>query len=153
MQLTFDEFNADTDTEEYLRLTDDNLRLIRGDLTHFFLNIGEKKRLQGFLKNSVLFTIKVNHELAGFTAYTLIKDRRTALIERFNLKTRFRGQGFGTRALEFVEAKAKESGCSRLELAVYASNPALRLYKRFGFKKIGLFRGICWWIYRLRKDM
>jgi ribosomal protein S18 acetylase RimI-like enzyme len=153
MPLTFEEFNVDTETKEYLELIDDNLRIIRGAFVHFFLRTGEKKFLQKLLDRSALFTIKANGELAGFISYTLTKSRSVAFIERFNLKTQFRGQGFGTRALEFVETKAKHSGCSRLELAVYASNPALHLYKRFGFKKIGFFRLVCWWIYRMRKDI
>ncbi|MEJ0053997.1 MAG: GNAT family N-acetyltransferase [bacterium] len=142
-----------TEENEYLELIDDNLRVIRGTFVHFFLRNGEKKRLRKFLRGSALLTIKVNGELAGFIAYTLINNGSTAYIERFNLKARFRGQGFGTRTLEFVETKARESGCSRLELAVQASNPALRLYKRFGFKETGFFRGVCWWIYNMRKEL
>ena len=153
MPLSFEEFNPATDDSEYLKLMDDNLRVIRGSFVHFFLGRGEKKRLQKFLAESALLTIRVNGELAGFIAYTLSKDGSMAFIERFNLKTGLRGQGFGTRALEFVEAEAKGLGCSRLELAVYASNPALRLYQRFGFKKEKLYRGVCWWIFSMKKDI
>lgn len=153
MPLTFDEFNAETDTEEYLRLVGDNMRVIRGEFEYFFLKNKERKQLPRFLKKSKMVTIKVDGELAGFVVYTFIKDRSTLVVEQLHLKPQFRGRGFGTQTLEFVENKAKELGCARLELGVYASNPALSLYTRFGFKKARFWWMVCWWIYLLRKNI
>lgn len=145
MSLTFEKFDTKIDVAEYLKLIDDNMRVIRGVCMHFFLKYKDKSQLWKFLKESVLYTIKVNGVVAGFVVYT--NKGQILFIEQLQLKPQFRGQGFGTRTLEFVEAKAKESGCVQLELAVYASNPARRLYERFGFKKVGLFRLIWWQIY------
>jgi ribosomal protein S18 acetylase RimI-like enzyme len=153
MSLTFEPFNIQTDTEEYVNLLDANLRVIRGEFVQFFRRtIGrEGRQFAQLLKKSKLLTIKVNGEVAGFIVYIVSKDRSTVFIEHFHLKPLFRGQGVGTRTLQFVEAQAKELGCTKLELEVYASNPALRLYKRFGFKRIGFFHGVCLWIYKMRK--
>lgn len=152
MPLTFEKFNPDTDTREYLKLIDDNMSVIRGKFVQSFLKRGDKSQLSKFLKSSELFTIKADGEVAGFLVYTL-KNPSALFIEQLQLKPQFRGQGFGTRALEFVEAKAKEAGCVQLALAVYASNSALHLYQRFGFKKVGYFRLVCWWIYNMRKNI
>jgi len=44
-----------------------------------------------------------------------------------------RGQGVGTKLLQWAEDLALERGCNVLSLGVVAGNPAKRLYLRFGF--------------------
>ena len=45
-----------------------------------------------------------------------------------------RGNGIGQRLLLAVEERAKALGCCRVTLEVHATNPARRLYERFGFE-------------------
>ena len=47
----------------------------------------------------------------------------------------YRGKGIGTLLLEHLLTKAKTK-FSSVSLSVWASNPALRLYQRFGFEKV-----------------
>jgi ribosomal protein S18 acetylase RimI-like enzyme len=54
-------------------------------------------------------------------------------VELLNVLPEARGQGVGTRLLEYCEEKARERGAKKLTLAVVANNPAKRLYERFGF--------------------
>ena len=55
----------------------------------------------------------------------------------------FRGLGVGSQLLSNLMRLAKEEfGIQLLHLQVYAENPALRLYKRFGFREFG--RQTCW---------
>jgi [ribosomal protein S18]-alanine N-acetyltransferase len=49
-----------------------------------------------------------------------------------------RGKGIGTLLMEAVLKEAKELGYKKMSLSVDPNNPALRLYERFGFKKIGV---------------
>lgn len=155
MHLTFEPFNIQVDAEEYKELLDVNLPVIRGEFVQFLRKTTgmEKRQFLQVLRKSKILTIKINEEIAGFIVYTIFKDRSTMFIEHFHLKSLFRGQGVGTRTLQFVETLAKKLECTKLELEVYASNPALRLYTRFGFKRIGFFHRVCWWIYRMRKTI
>jgi [ribosomal protein S18]-alanine N-acetyltransferase len=49
-----------------------------------------------------------------------------------------RGKGIGTLLMEEVLKEAKELGYKKVSLSVDPNNPALRLYERYGFKKIGV---------------
>lgn len=49
-----------------------------------------------------------------------------------------RGKGIGTLLMEEILTEAKELGYKKMSLSVDPSNPALRLYERYGFKKIGV---------------
>jgi [ribosomal protein S18]-alanine N-acetyltransferase len=49
-----------------------------------------------------------------------------------------RGKGIGTLLMEEVLKEAKELGYKKMSLSVDPNNPALRLYERYGFKKIGV---------------
>jgi [ribosomal protein S18]-alanine N-acetyltransferase len=48
-----------------------------------------------------------------------------------------RGKGFGEELLAALLARAKEGGFAQISLSVEPDNPALRLYERHGFRKVG----------------
>lgn len=53
----------------------------------------------------------------------------------------FRGKGIGSKLLKEVLDHAKKSGLEKVELQVYTSNePAIALYKKFGFEQEGLIK-------------
>lgn len=53
----------------------------------------------------------------------------------------YRGQGLGTQLLEAALKHAKEIGLEKVELAVYASNPAaIALYRKLGFFEEGCIK-------------
>jgi ribosomal protein S18 acetylase RimI-like enzyme len=54
------------------------------------------------------------------------------------LQPHVRGKGIGTLLMEEVLKEAKELGFKKLSLSVDPDNPALRLYERYGFGKIGV---------------
>ncbi|MBS4207342.1 GNAT family N-acetyltransferase [Bacillus sp. FJAT-50079] len=55
----------------------------------------------------------------------------------------YRGQGLGTVLLNEMIDKAKQSDYISLSLSVDPKNPALRLYERDGFVKVGV-NGTSW---------
>jgi GNAT superfamily N-acetyltransferase len=57
-----------------------------------------------------------------------------AYIEQMMVDAETRGQGIGTRLLEWCEETARAKGATLLSLGVVTGNPAERLYKRFGFE-------------------
>jgi ribosomal protein S18 acetylase RimI-like enzyme len=48
-----------------------------------------------------------------------------------------RGKGFGDELLEALLTQAKRDGFTQVSLSVEPENPALRLYERHGFEKVG----------------
>ena len=48
-----------------------------------------------------------------------------------------RGKGFGDELLEALLAQARRDGFTQVSLSVEPDNPALRLYERHGFQKVG----------------
>lgn len=48
-----------------------------------------------------------------------------------------RGKGFGNELLEALLAQARREGFTQVSLSVEPDNPALRLYERHGFRKVG----------------
>jgi GNAT superfamily N-acetyltransferase len=48
-----------------------------------------------------------------------------------------RGHGLGSKLLEALLKRAKEDGFKALSLSVEPDNPALRLYEKYGFRKVG----------------
>jgi [ribosomal protein S18]-alanine N-acetyltransferase len=50
----------------------------------------------------------------------------------------YRGKGIGTILLEGIFKEAKALGYQHISLSVDPNNPALRLYERFGFEKVGV---------------
>lgn len=90
--------------------------------------------------------VRGEHEVVGFvqmTAHGMPRDLVSRMlhtsragecyIEMMAVSAETRGQGVGTRLLEWCEAVARARGARTLSLGVVAGNPARRLYERFGF--------------------
>lgn len=53
----------------------------------------------------------------------------------FVIDLRHQGKGFGLKALNFIEELAKEKGFKALVLDTNKKRKAIKIYKKFGFKK------------------
>jgi len=54
-----------------------------------------------------------------------------------SVKKEYRGKGLGKQLLKSAEAWAKKNFVLSIELEVIATNPAINLYKKLGYKEIG----------------
>ncbi|WP_379138801.1 GNAT family N-acetyltransferase [Paenibacillus sp. sgz500958] len=54
------------------------------------------------------------------------------------LRSEYRGRGVGTELLKTLLEQAKTKGIHTISLSVDPNNSAMKLYKRFGFKEIGM---------------
>ena len=54
------------------------------------------------------------------------------------IRAEYRGRGIGTELLKTLLEQAKMKGIKTISLSVDPMNPAINLYKRFGFKEIGM---------------
>ncbi len=94
-------------------------------------------------KKLIWFIYKDNIMIGEVTLDTdfkyLKKDLpRTAWVSIVIGDRRYWGRGYGSEAMRFLEKQARDSGCLRIELGVFAFNErALALYQKTGYRKIG----------------
>ncbi|HEV2992557.1 MAG TPA: GNAT family N-acetyltransferase [Candidatus Angelobacter sp.] len=60
-------------------------------------------------------------------------------IDELFVQREFRGQGVGSRAMDFAVKTARELGAKVLHLEVSRENPAIDLYRRLGFEDHGRY--------------
>lgn len=106
-----------------------------------FNNPTTREWYEGELKRPEVCFIYVlrtpGHRVAAFCAFWLIVEQ--AHINNLAVLPELRGQGLGTQLLAAIIDEAAHLGASELTLEVRASNtPALRLYTKAGFKRLGL---------------
>jgi len=97
--------------------------------------------LAGILGNAAsgrVFLICAGDEVAGYTVltfgYSLEFHGRDAFVDELFLHQKFRGQGIGRRALEFLARVCRENGVAALHLEVERKNTvAQAAYRKFGF--------------------
>jgi ribosomal protein S18 acetylase RimI-like enzyme len=82
--------------------------------------------------------VLANDEPVGYViitlGYSLEYYGRDAFIDEFFIKASHRGQGIGTKVMQFVEAACRELGINALHLEVERANTAAQgLYRKFGF--------------------
>ncbi|WP_410769491.1 GNAT family N-acetyltransferase [Fontibacillus sp. BL9] len=54
------------------------------------------------------------------------------------IRSEYRGRGIGRELLKTLLEQAKKKGINAISLSVDPNNSAMRLYKRFGFKEVGM---------------
>ena len=77
-------------------------------------------------------------EVVGYAVLTVSfsveSGGRDGFIDEIYLVPEARNRGLGRRLLDLLEAEARALGLNRLYLEVEHHNPAIRLYRRAGFK-------------------
>ncbi len=65
-----------------------------------------------------------------------------------------RGKGVGVKAMQYLEDEIRMAGCSRIELGVFEYNvPAIRLYKKMGYREIGRIPEFTYWDGKMWTDI
>lgn len=86
---------------------------------------------------SLCFCLESGKKVAGFMfceEFTYVKGKYLWVVE-FAIDPEFQGKGFGKQALEFIEGRARKNGFDVLYLAADIKENAIKVYKKFGFKK------------------
>lgn len=93
-----------------------------------------------FCRYKCSLTAVYNGEPVGLTTLYLQPYRKLAHQTEFGIIVgdEFRGKGVGSKLLTSLMQLAKENfHIELLHLTVYAENPAIKLYRRFGFEEFG----------------
>ncbi len=69
-----------------------------------------------------------------FLTYSTFKAQACLHLDNLFVEPAFRGRGVARQLLERVRTRAQELRCVRVDLHVYATNPARQVYERFGFE-------------------
>jgi len=85
-----------------------------------------------------IFFAKAENEIAG--TFALMKEEEGVFeLSKMAVDEKFQGKGIGSKMIEYSLKKAKELGAKKVIL--YSNTllkPAIRLYKKFGFKEVPL---------------
>lgn len=98
------------------------------------------ERLQFFFKYKASLTAVLKGEVVGIAYINLHPYRKIAHHAIFTVIVgeKFQGRGIGRTLIEHLERLAKESfGIEMFHLEVYEGNPAVRLYRRMGYREFG----------------
>ena len=120
------------------------LLMLREFYAHEELRFDEaavRRALEGMLGNAAfgrVFLVCAGDEAAGYAVltfgYSLEFHGRDAFVDELFLHRKFRGQGIGRRALEFLAEVCRENGVEALHLEVERKNAvAQAAYRKFGF--------------------
>lgn len=118
-----------------------DLENIKGCLLTDFDNFGSYNILKQELENgkSKYFVAKQENEIVGFAGILLIIDQVN--IMNIVVKKDKRNFGIGSSLLEEIIRYSKIHNATSITLEVNEKNiPAIKLYKKYGFKQVGLRR-------------
>lgn len=116
-----------------------DLDSISNILENEFDNFWNYQILKNELKNEncLYLVCKIDNEIIGFAGITIILD--VAELNNIVIKKSKRGNGLSTILLNEIIKNAKLNNCKELNLEVAICNEiAINLYKKFGFKQVGL---------------
>ena len=114
-----------------------------------FLDVEEvisMERLNKLLETDSIYVAKVNGEIVGYGIIDIkekdngfMRYRKLLSIDTLCIDEDFRGQGIGTKILEFAKNIAKEENCTDMHLTVNPNNEnAIKVYEKFGMKVYNL---------------
>lgn len=94
-------------------------------------------------KKDVLYLVKCNGEIVGNGSINSLSGRMSHRAELgISVRKDYWGKGIGTKLMDALIAFARNAGFEILSLEVRSDNDrAIRLYERFGFKKIATYPG------------
>ncbi len=86
------------------------------------------------------FDVKYQGAWVGIIRFS--SDENALYIRDIQISPKYQNLGIGLSCLRYALEKAKSHSLSRLRLLVFSENPALNLYKTFGFQDLGESDGL-----------
>ena len=100
------------------------------------------ERLKKLLETESIYIAKIENKIVGYIIIDVkekdngfIRYRKILSINTLCIDEKFRGQGIGTKMLEFAKRLGKEKNCTDMHLTVNPNNKnAIKVYENFGMK-------------------
>lgn len=124
---------------EIHEMTLEDLELIKDTLYSEYDNFWSYNILKNELLNdkTTYIVAKENHQIVGFAGIMTCLDEAT--LNNIVVKKSCRGRGIGGELLDSIIELCGDLNMKSLTLEVDSSNtPAINLYKKFGFKNLGI---------------
>ena len=122
-------------TEMTLKDLDDMKDILYSDFDNFWSYNILKQELEN--PNTTYIIAKEKNQVVGFAGISICIDEAT--LNNIVVKKDYRGRGLGGELLESLIDICSDLNLKTLTLEVNTSNePAIRLYKKFGFKNLGI---------------
>ncbi|MGF3584375.1 MAG: GNAT family N-acetyltransferase [Thermoplasmatota archaeon] len=119
-------------------------RIVEIEKKCFKNNLGySEKQLLYLIKkaNSTCLVETKNNILRGFIIILYRKGTKVAGVETVDVDPAFQKQNIGLKLLKAAEKDMKKHGIKKARLEVSTKNtPAIRLYEKAGFKKVGAIK-------------
>ena len=100
------------------------------------------ERLKKLLETESIYIAKIENKIVGYIIIDVkekdnvfIRYRKILSIDTLCIDEKFRGQGIGTKMLEFAKRLGKEKNCTDIYLTVNPNNKnAIKVYENFGME-------------------
>ena len=100
------------------------------------------ERLKKLLEKESIYIAKIENKIVGYIIINIkeknnnfMRYRKILSIDTLCIDEKFRGQGIGTKMLEFAKRLGKEKNCTDMHLTVNPNNKnAIKVYENFGMK-------------------
>ncbi|WP_407701870.1 GNAT family N-acetyltransferase [Vibrio ostreae] len=86
------------------------------------------------------FSIKYDDKWVGIIRFSC--DETALYIRDLQIDTQYQNLGIGFSCLEYALEKLKYKKLNRLRINVFSENPAISLYRKFGFEKVDEIDGL-----------
>ena len=103
--------------------------------------VAQHQYYQEFYQGAELQLIELDQEVVGRLYVHWLYSPQEVRIMDVALLPAYRGQGIGSQLIKSVQQKGAEMG-KTVTIHVEYNNPALQLYERLGFQKIGEFNSV-----------
>lgn len=121
------------------KMTLSDVNLIEKNFTEDFDNFWNIDVLKQEIQNNNTYYLCVSNNIDGIIGFAgLLRVLDEATLMNIVIRNDLRDQGIGSDLLENLIKVAKDFRCTSLTLEVNVSNePAIKLYEKFDFKKVG----------------
>jgi diamine N-acetyltransferase len=107
-----------------------------------FTDHGAREAAENLIRDPSLgriWMICLGNEVVGYIVltfdYSLEYGGKCGWVDEFFVRKEYRGRGIGSEALQCFASTARELGAKTVHLGVRRGNPAIKLYRRAGFRE------------------
>ena len=107
-----------------------------------FISSAKKELLKEFKeKNSIYLITEINNKIVGYVRGFIIENKdpffnsiKIGYLNALVVLKKYNGKGIGSLLYKEIENYFKKNKCKQIHLEVFENNPAITIYKKWGYK-------------------